>query len=132
MKRAFKLKTLAALAGAAAAVIGASPASAQGLRIIPQNYCYVSSPSAATTLLAGFTCDKALTTALLGSYQYAVICAYTQGFVWKDNGQVPTGTPGSGGTGVASGQCFGYNGNFQAIQFIQQTSGAIISVALYK
>jgi hypothetical protein len=63
---------------------------------------------------------------------YALICAYVQGVVWRDDGVAPTGTPGSGGNGLAANQCISYNGTFSAIQFIQQTSGAVLGISLYK
>jgi hypothetical protein len=65
---------------------------------------------------------------------YAVICAYVQGVVYKDdpNGTAPTGTPGSGGQGISAGQCIPYNGTFSALQFIQQTSGAILGASFYR
>jgi hypothetical protein len=97
-------------------------------RITPLNYCYGTGLSSAT-LLSAFTCDN---TFAQFQYGYAIICVYTQGIVWKDDGSTPTGTPGSGGNGVSSGQCFPYNGTFEKIQFIQQTSGAVVSAALYK
>lgn len=63
---------------------------------------------------------------------YAVICAYTQGVVWRDDGVAPTGTPGTGGMGLFSGQCLPYNGTFTAIQFIQQAGGAVLGVSFYR
>lgn len=63
---------------------------------------------------------------------YAVICAYTQGVVWRDDGVAPTGTPGSGGNGIASNQCIPYNGTLSALQFIQQSSGALLGTAFYR
>jgi hypothetical protein len=63
---------------------------------------------------------------------YAMICAYVQGVVWRDDGVAPTGTPGTGGNGISSGQCFSYNGTFSSIQFIQQASGAILGISIYK
>jgi hypothetical protein len=63
---------------------------------------------------------------------YAVICAYVQGVVWRDDGTAPTGTPGTGGQGIAANQCLPYNGTFTAFQVIQQTSGAILGVSFYR
>lgn len=63
---------------------------------------------------------------------YAVVCAYTQGVTWRDDGVAPTGTPGTGGNGLSSGQCVPYNGTLTALQFIQQTAGAILGVGLYR
>lgn len=63
---------------------------------------------------------------------YAVICSYVQGVVYRDDGVVPTGTVGTGGQGIASNQCIPYNGTFSAIQFIQQTAGAVLGISIYK
>ena len=63
---------------------------------------------------------------------YAVICAYTQAVNYRDDGGVPTGTAGSGGQGIAAGQCIPYNGTFSLLQFIQQTSGAILGISFYR
>jgi len=63
---------------------------------------------------------------------YASICAYAQGVVWKDDGTNPTATPGTGGQAIASNGCLPYNGTFSALKFIQQTGGAILGVSMYK
>ena len=67
-----------------------------------------------------------------GPPTYAVICAYTQGVVYRDDGGTPTGTPGTGGQGIAAGQCIPYNATFSALQFIQQTSGAVLGISYYR
>jgi len=112
----------------AAAVMTAlcAPALAQsGLRQVPLGFCALSSMSAATGLA---TCSGGIP----AGTSYAVICAYTQGVVWRDDGTAPTGTPGTGGQGLAASQCMPYNGTFTAIQFIQQTSGALLGVSFYR
>lgn len=96
-----------------------------GLRQVPLGFCALSSMSASTALAS---CSGGLPAATT----YAVICAYTQGIVWRDDGVAPTGTPGTGGQGLAAGQCIPYNGTFTAIRFIQQTSGAILGVTFYR
>ena len=63
---------------------------------------------------------------------YAVICAYVQGVVYRDDGGTPTGTPGTGGQGIAAGQCISYNSKFTQLQFIQQASGAILGISFYR
>lgn len=63
---------------------------------------------------------------------YAVVCAYSQGVVWRDDGVAPTGTPGSGGNGISANQCIPYNGTLSALQFIQQTGGALLGVSFYR
>lgn len=96
-----------------------------GLRQVPLKFCSLASMSASTGLASCSGGIPAQTT-------YAVICAYTQGVVWRDDGTAPTGTPGTGGQGLAAGQCLPYNGTMTAIQFIQQTSGAILGVSFYR
>lgn len=96
-----------------------------GLRQVPLGFCSLSSMSAATGLAS---CSGGIPTGT----SYAVVCAYTQGVVWRDDGTAPTGTPGTGGQGLAANQCLPYNGTFTAIQFIQQTSGAVLGVTFYR
>jgi hypothetical protein len=105
------------------------PAKAQFIRLTPVNFCEASTALTAAIGLASFTCDTTLPSPLL--YSYAYICTYTQGIVWKDDGVNPTATPGTGGTGLTSGNCFWYSGSLANIKFIEQTSGAVVSVALY-
>ena len=96
-----------------------------GLRQVPLGFCSLSSMSAATALSA---CSGGIP----AGTSYAVICAYTQGVVWRDDNVAPTGTPGSGGQGIAANQCLPYNGTFQNLQFIQQTSGAVLGITFYR
>lgn len=112
---------------AAAALLALSmPAMAQsGLRQVPLGFCALSSMAASTALA---TCSGGIPSGTT----YAVICAYTQGVVWRDDGVAPTGTAGTGGQGLAAGQCIPYNGTFTAIRFIQQTSGALLGVSFYR
>lgn len=115
---------------AAALLLACGAAQPQGLRTTPLGVCSLSSLSAATSLTP-ITCVSQG-----GAYQggipptanYAVICAYVQGVVYRDDGVTPTGTPGTGGTGLAAGQCVAFVGNLQQLQLIQQTSGAIVIV----
>lgn len=101
-----------------------APVKAQsGLRQIPLGFCSLSSMSSATLLS---TCP------IPAGTTYAVLCAYAQGVVYRDDGGVPTTTPGTGGQGLAAGQCIPYNGNFTAVQVIQQAGGAILGVSFYK
>lgn len=51
------------------------------------------------------------------------------GIRYRDDGTAPTA---SVGVPVATGNSFQYAGDLTAIQFIQQTSGAIINVSYYK
>lgn len=62
---------------------------------------------------------------------YAVICAYDQAINWRDDGTAPTATAGSGGQGIAAGNCIPYNGTFSQLQFIQETGGAVAGVSFY-
>jgi hypothetical protein len=63
---------------------------------------------------------------------YAVICAYVQAVNYRDDGAAPTASTGTGGQGIASGNCIGYVGTMTALQFIQQASGAILGVSFYR
>lgn len=103
-----------------------SPGRSQsGLREVPLKFCSLSSMSGATSLSS---CSGGIPSATT----YAVICAYGQGVVWRDDGTAPTGTPGSGGQGLGANQCIPYNGTMTAIQFIQQAAGAILGVSFYQ
>lgn len=104
----------------------ASSARAQsGLRQVPLGFCALASMSTSTALA---TCSGGIP----ANTTYAVICAYAQGVVWRDDGVAPTATPGTGGQGLAAGQCIPYNGTFTAIRFIQQVSGALLGVSFYQ
>lgn len=59
----------------------------------------------------------------------AEIIVEAQGIRYRDDGTAPTS---SIGMPVAAGNAFQYSGDLSAIQFIQQTSGAIINVSYYK
>lgn len=115
----------AALIVVAIAFLAPSANAQSGLRQVPLGFCALSSMSAATLLSSCSGGIPAGTT-------YAVICAYAQGVVWRDDGTDPTGTPGSGGQGISANQCIPYNGTFTAIKFIQQTSGALLGVSFYR
>lgn len=108
-----------------AAFAGGDALAQSGQRQTPLGFCSLSSMSTATLLSS---CSGGIPTGTT----YAVICAYTQGVTWRDDGVAPTATAGSGGQGISAGQCIPYNGTFTAIQFIQQTSGAVLGVAFYK
>lgn len=109
-----------------AGLLSISAAIAQnGLRNVPLGFCALSSMSASTALSS---CSGGVPP----TPSYIVVCAYTQGVVWRDDGTAPTGTPGTGGQGLAAGQCLPYNGDFTKIRFIQQTSGALLGVSFYK
>lgn len=114
------LAVIAALAASACLAMAQS-----GLRQVPLGFCALSSMSSATLLS---TCSGGIP----NGTTYAVICAYAQGVVWRDDGVAPTGTPGTGGQGLAASQCVPYNGTFTKVQLIQQTSGAIVGVSFYK
>lgn len=120
--------TVGAVLGAIAAFVPLieDPAHAQsGLRQVPLGFCSLASMSASTALSA---CSGGVPTGTT----YAVLCAYTQGVTWRDDGTAPTATAGSGGQGIAAGQCIPYNGDFTKIRFIQQTGGAILGASFYK
>lgn len=127
------MKKIAIVLVALSALLFSSEAFAQaGLRETPAGYCYAASPSASTGLASftGTACSVPTLPPL--NFTYAVFCAYVQGVVWRDDGVAPTGAPGTGGQALNAGQCMRYNGTFSAIRFIQQASGAIVGVSLYK
>lgn len=103
------------------------------LRQSPVGFCPLSSMSAATSLTSCTTTTShgVTITGIPLTANWAMICAYVQGIVWNDD-DAPTGTPGSGGQGLAAGQCLGYSGPLSVIQLIQQTSGALVGVSFYK
>lgn len=77
--------------------------------------------------------SEAMTTAgLPPSASYIAMCAYTQGVVWLGTGGTPTGTPGTGGNGLAANQCVPFNATPSKLQFIQQTSGAVLTLDFYR
>lgn len=121
----------AAIAGALAVFVAQLPlfverSQAQsGLRQVPLGFCSLASMSASTALS---TCSGGIP----AGTTYAVLCAYAQGVTWRDDGTAPTATAGSGGQGIAAGQCIPYNGDFTKIRFIQQTGGSILGVSFYK
>lgn len=106
----------------------------QGLRQVPLGFCSLSSMTAATGLGSCTTtvAPGATITGIPGGTTYAVVCAYTQGVVWTDNNNNPTGTPGTGGQGIAANQCVPFNTTLQNLLFIQQTSGAVLGINFYR
>lgn len=115
---------------AAALLLGAAVAPAfpqSGLRQVPLGFCTLNNMVGAAPLSV---CNG--NAGVPAGTNYAVICAYTQGVVWRDDGVSPTAVPGAGGQGLAAGQCIPYNGNFGQIQFIQQAGGAILGVTFYR
>lgn len=119
------MKITAAVLAASLALAFSVAHAQNGTRQVPLGFCALSSMSAATGLAS---CSGGIP----NGTSYAVICAYTQGVVWRDDATNPTGTPGSGGQGIAANQCIPYNGTFTAIKFIQQTSGALLGVSFYR
>ena len=102
-----------------------------------------------TPLLAGeaiggagrYTTNKAVTSVAQtitagpgATVTYAVFCANTQAINYRDDGVAPTGTPGTGGQGIASGNCIPYNAVLSTtnLQFIQQAGGAILGASFYR
>lgn len=62
---------------------------------------------------------------------YLVVCAYTAGVVYRDDGVAPTATAGTGGQGISSGSCVSFDGPVASLQFIQQTTGAVLGISFY-
>lgn len=114
-------------------LLGKPASSDSPLRQAPVGFCSLSSISAATSLSSCTTTTShgVTITGVPPLANWALICAYVQGVVWNDD-DIPTSTPGTGGQGIAANQCFGYPGPLSVIQFIQQTSGAILGVSFYK
>ena len=111
-----------------ALLLAATPAFPQsGLRQVPLGFCTLNNMIGAAPLSV---CNG--NAGVPANTTYAVICAYTQGVVWRDDGVAPTAVPGAGGQGIAAGQCIPYNGNFGQIQFIQQAPGAVLGVSFYQ
>lgn len=84
----------------------------------PAGYQQITSLSTATNLTLPATPAKIIE-----------VCVETSAVRYRDDGTAPTA---SVGVPVASGTCFQYAGNLQAIQFIQQSSGAVLDVAYYR
>lgn len=66
--------------------------------------------------------------ALRGIPTMAVIQAEAQAVRWRDDGVDPTA---SVGMVLAAGASMNYDGNLNAIRFIQVTAGAILNVSYY-
>lgn len=88
-----------------------------GLTHVPLGYQQITTLTAATklTVPAGAT--------------MAVITAEAQAVRYRDDGVAPTATV---GMPVAVGAPFQYSGTLSAMQFIAQTSGAILNVSYYR
>lgn len=113
-------------------ILGIASAHAQATRHTPIGSCSISSPASPTFLNAS-TCSGVWGNGVPVQANYAVICAYTQGINWTDGpGETVTATAGTGGQAIAAGNCIPYDGNFNQIQFIQQTAGAVIRVTFYR
>ena len=127
------MRTLDTLAAAALAtlvgVVGTTtPAAADPpLRQTALGFCSLSSLASSTAIT---TCSN--WSAASATVNYAVICAYVSGVVYRDDGVAPTATPGTGGQGISSGTCLPYSGPIQNLQFIQQAAGAILGISLYR
>jgi hypothetical protein len=122
MKRLSTILATAILLGSAPSALPQS-----GLRQVPLGFCTLNNMVGAAPLSV---CNAGA--GVPGGTTYAVICAYVQGVVWRDDGQQPTSTPGAGGQGIGANQCIGYNGTFSALLFIQQNGGAILGVSFYR
>ena len=104
-----------------AAVMAASPVCADPpVRMVPLGYQQISSPAAATSL----TVPSGAT--------IAVITVETQAVRYRDDGVAPTAAIGVPLAVTGSESAFVYTGSLSAIQFIQQTAGAVIDIAYYR
>lgn len=103
---------------------------------ISLGFCYLSSPSSATGF-SGFTgtaCTGAnQTNGVPNGAFMANVCISTQAVNWRDDGVAPSATLGTGGMPFPAGSCMWYAGyQLSAVQYIQQTAGAVVSVMFYK
>jgi hypothetical protein len=88
-------------------------------------YCQITSLSSATTLVTA----NCATGTILAKASIAQICVETQAVRYTSSGVVtPTSTV---GMPAAAGSCFQYAGPLSTIQFIQQSSGAILDVETF-
>jgi len=88
-------------------------------------YCQITSLSAATAL----TTANCATGTILATATISEICVETSAVRYTSSGVVtPTA---SVGMPVAAGTCFQYAGPISTIEFIQQTSGAILDVETF-
>jgi len=90
-------------------------------------YCQITTLTSATTLVTASCATGAVPT--LNSKVIAQICVETASVRYRDDGTAPTAAI---GIPAAAGTCFQYTGPLNAIQFIQQASGAILDVGFYK
>lgn len=93
----------------------------------PAGYCQITSLGSAVALVTA-SCS---TGSVPAQATIAEICVSTAAIGYRDDGTAPTA---SIGVPVAASVCFPYSvsaGSFAALQFIQQTSGAVIDVAFY-
>ena len=100
---------------------------------VAAGYCSNSSLGSAVGLssFTGTACNG-VSAATLATYEYIVICAYNANVNWVDVGTA-TAAVGTGGQQIAQNQCIPYNGsNPASLSFIQQSSGAVVGVTLYK
>lgn len=106
-------------------------AHAQG-RYVPRGLCTLSGMSASTDLTGCAATPVNSAGGIPTDATYAVICAYNQAVVYRDDGGSLSGTVGTGGQGIAAGACIGYPGTLSALRFIQATSGAVLGVSFYR
>jgi hypothetical protein len=127
------MKRLSTILAAALMLGTAVPAFPQsGLREVPLGFCALTNmvgPAPLSVCNSGAGVPPGTT--------YAVICAYVQGINYRDDGGLPTSALGTGGQGIVPisssvPTCIPYNGNFNALLFIQQNGGAILGVTFYK
>lgn len=100
----------------------------QGARIIPvpTSFCAI------TALTTAISLSSACSAGIAAVPGYLVICAYGAGVNYRDDGVAPTATIGVGGQGITAGQCLGYNGAPNSLQFWGQTAGATLGVSFYR
>lgn len=107
-------------------------AHAQGGPLVPLGFCSLSSLGSATALSACTGTWNSGAGGIPTGANYAVICAYAQAINYRDDGNAPTSSTGTGGQGIAAGNCIPYYGTLTNVKLIQLTSGAVAGISFYK
>ena len=109
-----------------ALLAGLAPAGAGDVRqagpYLPAGFCQLASVGSATQVS---TCAGGIPQKTV----IAQICVEAQAVRYRDDGVAPTA---SVGIPVAAGACFQYSGTLPTLQFIAQTTGAIVNLSFYK
>ncbi len=102
--------------------VALAAASVQSEQLIPLGYCQLTSLSQAATL-------KSCANGVPATAQVIIVVPEAQDVRWRDDGTHPTATV---GMPVAVGVALVYQGELNAIEFIQQAASAKLNVTFYK